>query len=78
MTKGVSYGLLEVLVRFLALTVDVLVDPPVDSLWVNLKSPDQPREHLNAPWVPEHVLDIRDIHTELIGKAALDFKWNFA
>lgn len=76
--EGVGNSLLEVFALGFAVGEDVLVYPLVDGLGVNLEGPDQAREHLDAPWVPEHVLHIRDIHTELVSEAALDFEWNLA
>ena len=45
--------------------------PFVDEFGVDLKRPDQTSEHLDAPGVPEHVLNVGHIHAELIAESLL-------
>jgi len=70
--------ILEVNLLLLTVTVDVLVHPLVDSLGVDLESPDESGEELDTPWVLEDVLDIGDIHTKLVAESLLHFKWDFS
>jgi len=62
---------LEIQIFALHVSKDVLVNPFVDELGVDLKRPDKTSEHLDAPWVPEHVLHVGHIHTELVAEALL-------
>ena len=51
--------------------------PFVDELWIDLEAPDETCEHFNRPWVSEHVLNIWNIHTELVAEALLDIEGDF-
>ena len=52
--------------------------PLVDSLWINLKSPDDSGEEFDAPWMPEDLLHICNIHTKLIAESSLHLKWDLS
>ena len=78
MAERVGDGVLKVQAILLAFLEDVLIDPLVDGLGINLEGPDESCEEFDAPWVSEDGLHVRDIHTELVSKAALHFKWELA
>ena len=58
MTESVNHCVLVIDIFFLAAFINILVDPFVDSLWINLKCPNKSCEKLNAPWVPENIFHI--------------------
>ena len=78
MAKIVLDYMLKIFVLFLAVVKDILIDPAINSFWVNLECPYQSSEHLDAPWVSKHILDIGNIHTKLVCEATFDFKGNFS
>ena len=69
MTKSVLNNIFEVKVVLLAVIKGVLIDPAIDSLRVDLESPYQSGEHLNAPRVSENILYIGNIHAKLVCEA---------
>ena len=52
--------------------------PFVDELRVNLERPDEACEHLDRPVVPKDVLDVSDVHTELVAETLLHIEGDFA
>ena len=43
-----------------------------------MEAPNETGEHLNGPGVAEHVLDVRDVHTELVAESLLHIEGDFA
>ena len=43
-----------------------------------MEAPDETSEHLDGPGVAENVLDVRDIHTELVAESLLHIEGDFA
>ena len=58
MTESMHDGILIINSFFLAALVNILVDPFVDRLGVNLEGPHETGEKFDAPWVPKDVLHI--------------------
>lgn len=56
----------------------MLIDPFVDELGVNLKRPHESGEHLDRPAVPKDILDILNVHAELVAEALLDVEGDLA
>ena len=43
-----------------------------------MEAPNEAGEHLNGPGVAEHVLDVRDVHTELVAESLLNIEGDFS
>ena len=58
-----------------AALINVLINPFVDRLRVNLEGPDESCEKFNAPWVSKNIFYVRNIHSKLVCESALHFEW---
>ena len=58
MTESMNHCILVIDFFFNAAFINILVDPFVDSLWINLKCPNKSCEKFNAPWVSKNIFHI--------------------
>ena len=52
--------------------------PLVNCFGVDLESPNESGEEFNAPWIPEDVLHVCNVHTKLVAESSLHFKWDLS